>query len=114
MGLLLCLGLLPACAGLPVLSGRLEVAVTPEVIHPGDVVKIVVKAPEGTRNVRGRLDVPGSPQLPLKTQDQGKTWTFVTQIPLEAVWKPGRYRAQVRGDGPDGSVLLGETWITAP
>jgi hypothetical protein len=78
------------------------------------VVKIFVKAPEGTREMLGRLDVAGSPQVPLKTRDQGRTWTFITQIPLAAVWKPGRYRAEVRGTGPDGSVLAGETWITAP
>jgi hypothetical protein len=94
--------------------GTLELSITPAVIHPGDVVRILVKAPAGTKDVRGRLDVAGSPQLPLKTRDQGRTWTLVTQIPLDAVWQPGRYRAEVRGTGPDGSLLVGEAWISAP
>jgi hypothetical protein len=105
---------LSACANLPVKLGGLEVTVAPEIIHPGDVVKILVKAPAGTREVWGRLDVPGSPRVPLKTRDQGSTWTFITQIPLDAIWKPGQYRAQVRGTGPEGNELAGETWITAP
>jgi hypothetical protein len=106
--------LLSACASVPLQFGALDVDVTPAVIHPGDVVKITVKAPAGTRDLRGRLDVPGSPTVPLKTRDEGRTWTFVTQIPLDAVWKPGRYRAEVRGTGPEGEPLGGETWITAP
>ena len=114
LGLMLGAGWLAACASVPLQFGTLEVSVVPSTIHPGDVVKIFVKAPEGTRDMRGRLDVTGSPQLPLKTRDGGRTWTFVTQIPLDAVWKPGRYRAEVRGTGPDGSILAGETWITAP
>jgi hypothetical protein len=111
---ILILGLLSACAGIQVKPGSLEVSVTPGILHPGDVVKVVVKAPEGTHDVRGRLDVAGSPQLPLKTRDHGRTWTFTTQIPLDAIWKPGQYRAEVQGVAPDGSLLTGETWITAP
>jgi hypothetical protein len=114
MGWVLGLGLLAGCASVPVQFGTLELSVVPQVVHPGDVVRILVKAPAGTSNVRGRLDVPGSPQLPLKTKDQGRTWTLVTQIPIDAVWQPGRYRAEVRGTAADGSVLVGETWITAP
>jgi hypothetical protein len=106
--------LLAGCASMPVKSGLLVCTVTPSVLHPGDVVKIKVEAPEGTRDMQGSLDVPGSPKLPLKTKDGGKTWTFTTQIPVDAVWKPGRYRALARGIAPDGTVLVGETWITAP
>ena len=34
--------------------------------------------------------------------------------PPDAVWKPGKYRAVVQGLDPDGIMLIGETWITAP
>lgn len=102
------------CAGLKPRPMGLTVAITPDTIHPGDVVSVRVDAPEGSRGLRGRLDVSGSPVLPLKTRDQGKTWTFATQIPIDAVWRPGRYKVEIRGEGPGGETLYGETWINAP
>lgn len=106
--------LLAGCASLPAGPGGLAVSVEPEVVHPGDVVTLRATAPAGTRDVRGRLDVPGSPVLPLRAEDDGRSWSFTTQIPLDAVWEPGRYRAVVEGVGPNGERVFGETWITAP
>lgn len=107
-------GMAVGCAGLFTRPQTLQVRIEPETIRPGDVVKITVTAPPGTQAVKGRLDVPGSPVLPLRSQENGRVWTFTTQIPLEAVWKPGRYRAVVEGRAADGGSLYGETWITAP
>ena len=109
-GLLLWLG---ACAGLPVRHNALEVTIEPDTVYPGVVVSILVLAPPGTREVKGRLDFPGSPAVPLKKADDGVTWTFSTQIPIDAVWQPGRYRALVTGIAADGAELRGEGWIVA-
>ncbi|MBN1594743.1 hypothetical protein JW933_02345 [candidate division FCPU426 bacterium] len=88
--------------------------ITPETVYPGCVVSLQVKAPLGTTDVRGRLDLFGSPVVPLTSDDRGRTWVFITQIPIDAVWQPGKYRAIVEGNGPDGSRLQGEAWVNAP
>lgn len=109
------LGTLAAgCAGLPAGTLGLKVTVVPDTIYAGDVVTVTAVAPDGTRNVVGRLDVGGSPTLPLKTRDGGRTWTFVTQVPIEATWAPGRYKVIVQGNGPDGAPIYGEAWVNAP
>jgi len=108
------LAALSGCAGLPPGPMRLRVSVVPETVHPGDVVRVHILAPAGTREVTGRLDVPGSPVLSLRSRDGGATWDFVTQIPVDAVWKPGKYRVEVRGLLPDDTSVYGETWIEAP
>ncbi len=102
------------CAGLMKPAQSLEVNITPQTVYPGSIVTIQVKAPMGTRAVTGRLDIPGSPVVPFKTRDEGRTWTFTTQIPLTAVWTPGRYQIVVQGRAPDGSRCWGETWLAAP
>lgn len=102
------------CASLPAGPPRLSVTVVPDTIYAGDVVTVTALAPDGARDVVGRLDVSGSPTLPLKTRDGGRTWTFVTQVPIEATWAPGRYKVIVQGNGPDGSPIHGEAWVNAP
>lgn len=114
---LVCLGGLifsVGCAHLGVRPAPLNVSLWPAKIYPGTVVTLRVEAPLGTRDVRGRLDLPGSPQLPLRSGDQGRTWTFTTQIPLGSVLVPGKYRGLVEGLGPAGERLAGETWIEVP
>ena len=107
--------LVAGCAGMPPRpTVALQVVVTPDTIQPGDIVSLRVAAPEGSKNLNGRLGVSGSPVLPLRSTDNGKTWTFVTQIPLGVVWQPGRYKVEIRGTGPGGEPLYGEAWITAP
>jgi len=110
LGLVLAAG----CATLPPRPVTLQVRIEPDTIYPGDVVTARVEAPEGTRDAKGRLELPGSPVIPLRTRDNGKTWSFVTQIPIDAVWQPGRYKVVVTAQGPDGVRLIGEAWITAP
>ncbi|MCK5241969.1 hypothetical protein KAR34_05925 [bacterium] len=102
------------CAGTQARPDALQITITPEQIYPGCVVSVQVIAPAGTREVTGRLDLLGSPVISLKTKDSGKTWIFITQIPLAAVWQPGKHRVQVQGIARDGSELRGETWIIAP
>jgi uncharacterized protein YceK len=102
------------CAGLMKPAQILEVTITPQTVYPGSIVTIQVKAPIGTQAVTGRLDMPGSPVVHLKTKDEGRTWTFTTQIPLTAVWDPGRYQIVVQGRAPDGSRCRGEAWVAAP
>jgi hypothetical protein len=101
------------CASVQMRPNALQVTITPEQIYPGCVVSAEVIAPPGTREVQGRLDFWGSPVIPLKTKDSGITWTFVTQIPLDAVWEPGKYRIVVNGIAGDGSRVQGEAWIMA-
>ncbi len=108
------LALATGCATLGGRPGGLTVRVDPEVIHPGDVVTVLVEAPAGTRNMTGRLALAGSPQVPLRSSDNGRTWRFRTQVPLDAVWEPGRYRVEINAQGPDGSPLSGDAWVTAP
>ncbi|MEW6516679.1 MAG: hypothetical protein AB1439_07250 [candidate division FCPU426 bacterium] len=103
-----------ACATVPVAGPRLDVTVTPDTIYPGTVVSVRVLAPADTVEVTGRLDWAGSPVVPLKTADQGRTWTFVTQIPWGAVWQPGRYKVLVSGRTAAGESLRGEAWVNAP
>ncbi|MCD4813245.1 hypothetical protein K8S19_06085 [bacterium] len=105
---------LAGCAGVNRRSESLHVTITPEKIYPGCVVVAEVIAPPGTTVMTGRLDYPGSPVIPMRTRDGGKTWDFTTQIPLDAFWQPGRYRVVVEGRGPNGSSLSGQTWVTAP
>jgi hypothetical protein len=112
-GLLLAGLLLAGCATVPMRSGALQVEIEPQTLHPGDVVSVTVVAPPGTRSMNGRLDLAGSPVLALRSQDEGRTWSFRTQIPLGAVWKPGRYRVEIRGTGAGGEPLGGEAWVTA-
>jgi hypothetical protein len=102
------------CASVPLGAPSLHVTVVPETLYAGDVVTVSVTAPEGTRDVYGRLDVGGSPTLPLKTKDHGRTWTFVTQVPLGATWPPGRYKVIVQGKDAQGAPLYGEAWVNAP
>jgi hypothetical protein len=104
---------LTACAGVKVSPQRLQVDITPQEVNPGTVVTVRVRAPEGTTKVTGRLDLPGSPVVPLKSRDNGQTWVFVTQIPIDAVWTPGKYRVIIRGIDSQGSELQGESWIDA-
>jgi len=106
--------IIDGCAGTPVRTDRLQVSISPEKLYPGCIVSVFVKAPAGTKNVTGRLDILGSPVVPLRSKDGGRTWFFITQIPLDAVWQPGRYRAIVQGRAPDGTDLFGEAWVTAP
>lgn len=105
---------LAGCAGANRRPESLHVTITPEKIYPGCVVIAEVKAPKGSQGLTGKLDVAGSPVIPLRTKDGGKTWTFTTQIPLDAFWQPGRYRVLVEGLGPDKNRLWGQTWVIAP
>jgi hypothetical protein len=110
----MCLSLvLGACAGAGVRPDGLQVTISPEKIYPGCVVSISVQAPPGTTNVTARLDFPGSPLIPLKSYAGGQTWIFSTQIPLDAVWQPGKYRAIVEGRTAGGEAVRGEAWIIA-
>jgi hypothetical protein len=102
------------CATVPMATPSLEVTVAPDTIYPGSVVSVTVLAPPDTVEVTGRLDWAGSPVVPLKTKDQGRTWTFKTQIPLGAVWQPGRYRVLATGRTAGGEILQGEAWVNAP
>ena len=102
------------CASAPVRSGDIEVRIEPATVHPGDVVRVEVSAPPETVRVHGRLDVPGSPVLPLRRSGEDPTWTLTTQIPLSTVWEPGVYRAVVTAELADGTIRTGEAWITAP
>jgi hypothetical protein len=111
LGLLVMTG----CAGAPLRpTAGVTVAVTPDTVHPGDVVTVRVEVPAGAKTINGRLGVSGSPVLPLRSRDNGRTWTFTTQIPIDAIWQPGRYKVEIRGEGSDGAPLYAETWITAP
>ncbi len=102
------------CAGLMKPDQLLEVTITPPAVYPGSTVTIQVKAPTGTQAVTGRLDMPGSPVVHFKTRDEGRTWIFTTQIPLTAVFTPGRYQIIVQGRAPDGARCRGAAWVAAP
>ncbi len=109
----LCLG--AGCATVPLATPRLDVTVAPDTIYPGTVVSVTVRAPQADLvEVTGRLDWAGSPVVPFKSADSGRTWTFVTQIPLGAVWQPGTYRVLVTGRTAAGETLQGEAWVNAP
>lgn len=111
---LLALWACAGCATVQTAAPRLEVSVSPDTIYPGSVVTVTVLAPPDTVEVTGRLDWAGSPVVPLKTKDQGRTWTFTTQIPWGAVWQPGRYKVLAAGKTADGETLSGEAWVNAP
>jgi hypothetical protein len=102
------------CAGTRVRPEGLAVSVSPEIVRPGDVVTLRAASPVPLAQAQARLDWPGSPRVSLRTADQGLTWKWVTQIPVDAVWQPGRYRVVVEGRTKEGEVLAGESWITAP
>ncbi len=101
------------CAGMPVRPEQLQITIEPRQLSPGAVVTVTVISPVALKTASGRLDLPGMPLIPLKSLD-AKTWIWRTQIPLEASWRPGRYRIVVQGLTTTGETLFGETWITAP
>ncbi len=107
------IGLGTGCAGLSGKAANVVLEVSPPDIYPGTVVRLTAKSPLPAVEMRGRLDMLGSPVVALRSQDQGLTWTFLTQIPIDAVWQPGRYRAVVEGQTAAGEPLWGEAWIIA-
>lgn len=113
-----CVGLivlfLTGCACLPQKDAQLQVVITPNVIYPGSVVTVTVVSPSRPVEVKGRIDLFGSPVVALKPNQDRTIWTWRTQVPLEAVWQSGRYGAVVEGTLSDGTKVFGKAWVEAP
>lgn len=105
---------LAGCACLPYREAQLQVMITPDIIYPGSIVTVTVTSPSRPVDVKGRIDLFGSPVVFLKPNKDRTIWTWRTQIPLEAVWQSGRYRAVVEGTLADGTKVFGKAWVEAP
>ncbi len=107
------LGLFSGCATIQIGGEILDFRIKPDTgIKPGTIMSVTVKTGKSVKKVEGYLDIPGSPKVPLRYNEEKDVWEFKYMIPITVKLPKGEFTAKVEAITDTGKKYKAEKKIS--